>query len=74
MIKILISRHIGIGLVLESDMGANFAGLVYREMRDCDGPSRFDFSAHWRGDNKNSALKEFLKLLSERYYSPPGGR
>ncbi|WP_354107719.1 LysR family transcriptional regulator [Bradyrhizobium sp. LB14.3] len=67
MIKSLISMHTGISLVLESDMGATFAGLVYRELRDGMGPSRFSFSAQWRTDNKNLALQRFLKLLSEAY-------
>lgn len=74
IIKSLISMRTGVGLVLESDMGANFTGLVYRELRDASGPSHFDFSAYWRADNKNPALQEFLKLLSERYSSPPVGR
>lgn len=64
----------GISLVLESDMGINYAGLVYRELRDGAGPSRFDFSAYWRDDNENPALAAFLNLLSERYPSPPLGR
>lgn len=71
IIKSLISMRTGVGLVLESDMGANFTGLVYRELRDGTGPSHFDFSAYWRADNKNPALQEFLNLLSERYSSPP---
>lgn len=70
IIKSLTSMKAGISLVLESDMGVNFAGLVYRELRDGSGPSRFDFSAYWRGDNENPALDAFLKLLSERYPSP----
>lgn len=73
IVKSLISMHTGISLVLESDMGANFSGLAYRELRDTGGPSRFNFSAHWRADNKNPALQEFLALLSERYPSPPLG-
>ncbi len=70
IIKSLISMKGGISLVLESDTGANFAGLVYRELRDGTGPSRFDYSAYWRADNENPALNAFLKLLSERYPSP----
>lgn len=67
IIKSLISMRAGISLVLESDIGANFAGLVYRELRDGTGASRFDFSAYWRADNESPALDAFLKLLSERY-------
>ncbi|MCK1328842.1 MULTISPECIES: LysR family transcriptional regulator [unclassified Bradyrhizobium] len=70
IIKSLISMGTGISLVLESDIGASFAGLVYRELRDGTGPSRVDFYAHWRDDNENPALKRFLDLLAERYPSP----
>ncbi|QDF37484.1 LysR substrate-binding domain-containing protein [Bradyrhizobium symbiodeficiens] len=71
IIKSLISMKFGIGLVMESDVGASFAGLIYREVRDGTGPSRIDFSAHWRADNENPVLGSFLKLFSERYPSPP---
>ncbi|WP_050426490.1 LysR family transcriptional regulator [Bradyrhizobium tropiciagri] len=74
IIKSLISMGAGISLVLESDMGANFAGLTYRELRDGTGPSRFGFSVYWRGENENPALADFLQLVSERYPSPPLGR
>jgi len=70
MIKSLVSMRLGISLVMESDMGASFAGLVYRELRDGTGSSRIGFSAHWCADNENPALHGFLKLLSERYPSP----
>lgn len=73
IIKSLISMKAGISLVLESDIGANYAGLAYRELRDGAGPSRFDFTAYWRSDNETPALATFLKLLSERYPSPPLG-
>jgi DNA-binding transcriptional LysR family regulator len=67
IIKSLISMKLGISLVLESDIGGSFAGLVYRELRDGTGSTRVDFSAHWRADNDNPALNSFLKLLAERY-------
>ena len=70
MVKSLISMGLGISIVMESDMGAKFAGLVYRELRDGTGSSRIDFSAHWRPNNENPALLRFLQLLSERYPSP----
>jgi DNA-binding transcriptional LysR family regulator len=69
IIKSLVSMKTGISLVLESDIGANFAGLEYRELRDGTGPSRFDYSAYWREDNESPALDAFLKTLSERYPS-----
>ncbi|RXH41545.1 LysR family transcriptional regulator [Bradyrhizobium zhanjiangense] len=71
IIKSLTSMGMGLSLVMESDIGASFAGLVYRELQDGAGPSRVDFYAHWRDDNENPALKRFLSLLAERYPSPP---
>ena len=71
VIKSLISMGLGISLVLESDIGANFSGLVYRELRDGTGPSRIGFSAVWRADNESPALQNFLKLLAERYPLTP---
>ncbi|WP_347336968.1 LysR family substrate-binding domain-containing protein [Bradyrhizobium pachyrhizi] len=74
IIMSLISMRAGISLVLESDMGPNFAGLTYREVRDGTGPSRFDFSVIGKAKNENPALAVFLQLVSERYPSPPPGR
>lgn len=71
IIKSLISMGMGVSFVMESDIGASFAGLVYRELQDGMGPSRIGFYAHWRDDNENPALKRFLNLLAERYPSPP---
>lgn len=70
VIKSLITMGLGISLVLESDVGANFSGLTYKELRDGSGPSRIGFSAMWRANNENPALHAFLKLLSERYRLP----
>lgn len=71
IIKSLISMGLGVSLVMESDIGVSFAGLVYRELQDGAGPSRIGFYAHWRGDNDNPTLKRFLSILAERYPSPP---
>jgi DNA-binding transcriptional LysR family regulator len=70
IIKSLIAAGFGVSLVTESDIGASFSGLTYRELRDGAGPSRVGFSAHWRSDNDNPALANFLKLLGERYPLP----
>jgi DNA-binding transcriptional LysR family regulator len=67
IIKSLISAGFGIGLVTESDIGANFSALTYRELRDGTGPSRVGFTACWSEDNDNPAVTGFLKLLGERY-------
>jgi DNA-binding transcriptional LysR family regulator len=70
IIKSLVSVGFGVSLVTESDMGANFSGLIYRELRDGTGPSRIGYSAHWREDNDNPALAALLRLLGERYPKP----
>ena len=67
IIKSLVSAGFGISLVTESDDGASFGGLIYREVRDAAGPSRLGYTAHWRRDNSNPALVRFLRLLGERY-------
>ncbi|MCP3387753.1 LysR family transcriptional regulator [Bradyrhizobium sp. CCGB12] len=68
-LKSLVTMKAGISIVLESDIGANFSGLVYRELRDGSGPSVLSYSAYWQNDNENPALKTFLELLCERYPS-----
>jgi DNA-binding transcriptional LysR family regulator len=72
IIKSLVSAGFGISLVTESDNGASFAGLIYREVRDLTGPSRLGYTGLWRNDNGNPALARFLKLLAERYPFPDG--
>jgi DNA-binding transcriptional LysR family regulator len=67
IINSLVSVGFGVSFVTESDLGATFSSLVYRELRDGTGPSRIGYSAHWRSDNDNPALVSFLKLLRERY-------
>ncbi|MFB9266592.1 LysR family transcriptional regulator [Bradyrhizobium erythrophlei] len=71
IVKSLISMGLGISLVMESDIGASFAGLIYRELQDGTGPSRIGFYAHWGADNESPTLRHFLNLLAERYPSPP---
>jgi DNA-binding transcriptional LysR family regulator len=68
-VKSLVTMKFGVSLVLESDVGANFSGLAYRELRDGSGPSVLSFFACWQNENGNPALETFLKLLSERYPS-----
>ncbi|MFZ5715999.1 MAG: LysR family transcriptional regulator [Bradyrhizobium sp.] len=70
IIKSLVSVGFGISLVTESDIGASFSGLIYRDLRDGAGASRIGYSAHWRSDNDNPALASFLRFLGERYPSP----
>jgi DNA-binding transcriptional LysR family regulator len=70
-IKSLVGAGFGVSLVTESDVGARLSGLTYRELRDGTGPSWVGYSAHWRANNDNPVLASFLKILGERYPSPP---
>jgi hypothetical protein len=65
--KSLVGAGFGIGLTIEASLGASFAGVTDREVRDGTGPIRV---GHWRQDNENPALAGFVKLLRERYPSP----
>src|SRR5262249_27227801 len=67
ILKSLISMKMGLGLMLESDAGVRVPSIVFKELRDGTGPTRFEFSAFWQGSNENSALTQFLQLLQERY-------
>jgi DNA-binding transcriptional LysR family regulator len=59
----------GVSLLFEASMGATYAGVVYREAREGNGPSRIGQSAYWRNDNENPTLLQFVALLKERYPS-----
>lgn len=66
-IKSLVGAGFGVGLMCEACIGASYVGVVYREARDGNGPSRISYAAYWQGNNDNPALAHFLKLLEERY-------
>lgn len=53
----------GITLACESSCSAAPPGLVFREVRDGNGPTRVGFVAYWRRNNDNPTLKCFLGSL-----------
>ncbi len=63
----LVSAGYGVMLVLEGATGAQYDGVVYREVHDDDGPTRLNFMAYWREANINPTLRPFLDILRERY-------
>ncbi len=69
-VKSLVGAGFGVTLLTEASDGASVAGVVYRELRDGVEPARIGYSAHWRADNENPALANFLKVLGERYPLP----
>lgn len=45
--------------------------IVYREIRDGNGPTRVGFVAYWRRDNDNPALAQFVaRLKAHLRYRP----
>ena len=68
-VKSLVGAGFGVSLLCEACIGANYAGVVYREARDGNGPSRISYTAHWKSGNNNPALVRFIALLQERYPS-----
>lgn len=66
-IKNLVGAGFGVSLLCEACIGAQYAGVVYREARDGTGPAHVSYVAHWDRENANPALKRFLALLEERH-------
>jgi len=63
----MVSAGYGVMLVLEGATGAQYDGVVYREVHDDDGPTRLNFMAYWQEANGNPTLRSFLNMLRERY-------
>lgn len=61
----------GITLACESSFASQLPGVVFREVRDGNGPTRLGFVAHWRSDNDNPTLKQFLTSLQAHLAVPP---
>lgn len=64
LILSLVESDRGITLNCESATGILLQGVVFREVRDGNGPTRVGYVAYWRHANGNPALKQFLNLLS----------
>lgn len=63
----LVGAGFGATLVAEGAVGAAYAGVAYRDIRDEYGSTRLHFMACWRQANRNPALAPFLAILRERY-------
>lgn len=53
----------GLTLACESSSVPPWPGVVFREVRDGNGPARLGFVAYWRRNNDNPILKKFLAWL-----------
>lgn len=69
----VVDGNRGITLTCKSSTGNLLAGVVFREVRDGNGPTRVGYVAYWRRNNDNPALKQYLTLLQTHPAVPPIG-
>ena len=67
----VVDGNRGITLACESSTGNALPGVIFREVRDGNGPTRVGYVAYWRRNNDNPALKQFLTLLQAHPAVPP---
>lgn len=60
-----------ITLVSAGSIGMKIDNVAFRPLFDGTGPHLLNFSAYWRTDNRNPALRTFLGFLRERYSLAP---
>ncbi len=66
----LVGRKRGILLTCESSIGNERDNIVFREVRDGNGPAHLGFVAYWRRNNDNPTLKQLLLLLQAHLAVP----
>jgi DNA-binding transcriptional LysR family regulator len=67
----VVDGNRGITLTCESSTGHVLPGVIFREVRDGNGPTRVGYVAYWRRNNDNPTLKQFLALLQAHPAVPP---
>ncbi len=56
-----------ISVTCEGAQGVQYPDVVMKEVRGAHGQTLLSFSAYWRPDNQNPALKRFLAFVRSRY-------
>jgi len=69
----MVEGNRGITLNCECATGILLQGVLFREVRDGNGPTRIGYVAYWRRNNDNPALKQFLNVLQSRPVAAPPG-
>lgn len=59
----VVGGNQGITVLCESGSGNALPGIVFREIRDGNGPTRVGYVAYWRQDNDNPTLTEMIAFL-----------
>ena len=60
----------GVSIVCEGSTGARYPDVIYRPIHGEQGPALVGYSAYWRNDNHNPALRRFLTFVKIRYALP----
>jgi DNA-binding transcriptional LysR family regulator len=68
----VVAGNQGVAVLCESGSGNVASGIVFREIRDGNGPTRVGYVAYWRRDNVNPALKQMIAFLRSHPAVPRG--
>lgn len=68
----IVAGNQGITVLCESGSGSAVSGIVFREIRDGNGPTRVGYVAFWRHDNDNPALTQMIAFLRSHPAVPQG--
>ncbi len=63
----MVSADYGVLLMLEGGRGIRSESVVFRKVKDAQGPTRLSFMAYWQESNINPSLSAFLHMLRKRY-------
>lgn len=63
----LVRKGLGVTLLPESDAASLIEGVVSLALKKHGRPVRIRYDAHWRSDNSNPVLAEFVTFLREKY-------
>jgi DNA-binding transcriptional LysR family regulator len=67
----VVNSYHAITVLCESGAGNTLPGIVFREVRDGNGPTRVGYVAYWRQHNDNPALKQMITFLRTHLAVPP---
>lgn len=63
----MLGAGAAISVVCEGAIGARYPDIVYRAIHGEQGPAFAGYSAYWREDNNNPALRRFVTFIRNRY-------
>lgn len=61
----MVAGNRGVALVCECAIGIALQGIVFREVRDGNGPTRIGYVTYWRSNGDNPVLTHFIDILQK---------